>query len=121
MKISRNGKIVVSATKRITAADEDMGFNDSMIGEEDIIDTIDDVSDSVDDLQDAVEEIGEDDVDIEIENNIANHFIAECDVCHGVFISALVETDQEVDMISGVCPLCGKETDQYLKWIIREV
>lgn len=118
MKISRNGKVM--STKRITAADEDMGFNDG-IGEEDIIDTIDDVSDSVDDLQDAVEEIEEDDTDIEVENNIANHFIAECDLCHGVFISALVETDQEVNMISGVCPLCGKESDQYLNWIIRDV
>ena len=119
MKISHNGKVM--STKRITAADEDMDFNDGMIGEQDIIDTIDDVSDSVEDLQDAVDEIEEDDVDIEIENNIANHYIAECDVCHGVFISALVETDQEVDMISGVCPLCGKETDQYLNWIIRDV
>ena len=118
MKISHNGKVM--STKRITAADEDMDFNGG-IGEQDIIDTIDDVSDSVEDLQDAVDEIEEDDVDIEIENNIANHYIAECDVCHGVFISALVETDQEVDMISGVCPLCGKETDQYLNWIIRDV
>lgn len=118
MNISRNGKVM--STKRITAADEDVDFNDGGITIDPIDDMIDDVED-VENNEDEVEEVSEDDVDIEIENNIANHYIAECDVCHGVFISALVETDQEVEMISGVCPLCGKETDQYLNWIIRDV
>lgn len=95
-------------------------------GEEEFVDTVDDLSDSVDDIQDTLDEIDgteieEDDVDIELENNIANHYIAECDTCHGIFISALVESDQEVEKVSGVCPLCDKETDQYLKFIVRPV
>lgn len=108
---------------RIVAADEDeFMFDDAAdMAEEDISDSLDTMSDGLDDLMDAVDDIEEDDIDIEIDNNIANHYIAECDSCHGVFISALVETDQEVDMISGTCPLCGKDTDQYLKWIIKEV
>lgn len=87
---------------------------------DDIRETIDDLADSVGDVQDVVEEVEEDDVDIEIDNNIANHFIAECDRCHGVFISAMVETDQDVKSVTGICPLCDKETEQVLKWIIKE-
>lgn len=94
--------------------------------ENDFVDTVDDLSDSVDDIQDTLDEIDgteieEDDVDIELDNNIANHYIAECDTCHGIFISALVESDQDVEKVSGVCPLCDKETDQYLKFIIRPI
>lgn len=104
--------------KPIMAADTD--------DENDFVDTVDNLSDSVDDIQDTLDEIDgteieEDDVDIELDNNIANHYIAECDTCHGIFISALVESDQEVEKISGICPLCDKETDQYLKFIIRPV
>lgn len=87
---------------------------------EDIRETIDDLADSVGDVQDVVEEVSEDDVDIEVDNNIANHFIAECDSCHGIFISAMVETDQDVKSVTGICPLCDKETEQVLKWIIKE-
>ena len=32
----------------------------------------------------------------------------------------MIESDQVVEKISGVCPLCDHETDQYLKWIIRD-
>ena len=84
-------------------------------------DTLDDVADTVDDIQDQLDDVEEEDVDIEMDNNITNHYVAECDRCHGVFISVVVESDQEIDKISGVCPLCDKETDQYLKWIIRDV
>ena len=101
---------------RIVAADEEFETSDYDIGE-----TIDDLADDVEDIQDTIDDVQEDDVDIEIDNNIANHFIAECDTCHGIFISALVESDQEVEKISGTCPLCEKETDQYLKWIIKEI
>jgi hypothetical protein len=87
---------------------------------EDIRETIDDLADSVGDVQDVVEEVSEDDVAIEVDNNIANHFIAECDSCHGIFISAMVETDQDVKSVTGICPLCDKETEQVLKWIIKE-
>lgn len=135
MRISHgNNRQVKANTRRITAADEDEmeftedeeamdidGFDDDpdVDVEDDDFDSED--FDDSDDSEFEEEEVEEDDVDIEVENNIANHYIAECDRCHGVFISALVETDQEVDSISGTCPLCGKDTEQYLKWIIKEV
>lgn len=118
----KDGEPIKAATrikrKPIMAADMD--------DEDEFVDTVDDLSDSVDDIQDTLDEIDgteieEDDIDIELDNNIANHYIAECDTCHGIFISALVESDQEVEKVSGVCPLCDKETDQYLKFIIRPV
>lgn len=117
--------------RRITAADEEDMFDDSFDDEIDpetvlddadtFTDTIDDLSEQVEDIQDQVEEIDEDDITIEMENNIANHYIAECEHCHGIFISAMIESDQEVERISGVCPLCEKESDQYLKWVVKEV
>lgn len=115
-----------STRARIVAADEDeddiFGPDiDELADDDDFNDTLDDVADTVEDIQDAVDEVDEDAVDIEMDNNIANHYIAECDKCHGIFISAMIESDQEVEKISGVCPLCEKETDQYLKWIIHEV
>lgn len=113
MKITKDRcKASIKSSTRIIAADE---------SEYDIAETIDDISDSVDDIQDTIEDIEEDDVDIEVDNNIANHYIAECDSCHGIFISALAESDQEIEKISGVCPLCDKETDQYLKWIVKSI
>ena len=87
---------------------------------DDIRETIDDLADSVGEVQDVVEEVSEDNPDIEVDNNIANHFIAECDSCHGIFISAMVETDQDVKSVTGICPLCDKESDQVLKWIIKK-
>ena len=115
-----------STTSRIVAADEDeddiFGPDmDELVNDENFKDTLDDVADTVEDIQDAVDEVDEDDVDIEMDNNIADHYIAECDKCHGIFISAMIESDQEVEKISGTCPLCNKETDQWLKWIIHEV
>lgn len=101
---------------RIVAAEE---FEDEFSDVE-ITEDIDDVADQITDIQDNLEDVDEDDVDIDIENNIVNHYIAECDSCHGIFISAMIESDQAVSKISGVCPLCGKETDQYLNWIVRD-
>lgn len=63
----------------------------------------------------------ESDPDIEVDNNIEGHYIVECDRCHGIFISALVESDQVIDHISGICPLCEKESDQYIKWVVKPV
>lgn len=100
----------VTASTRIVAADEDA-----------VADSLDDLSDSVDDLQDDMEEIREDDPNIEVENNIENHFIAECESCGGIFISAMLQSDQEIDHITGICPLCERETNQYLKWVIKKV
>jgi len=110
MKIRRNAPIM--------AADFD---EDPAMMSEDIEDTVDDIADAVDDIQDTMEDVEEDDIDIEMENNIANHYVAECDSCHGIFISALVESDQEVESITGICPLCDKDTTQYLYWLIKNV
>lgn len=121
MKIKKHTRSIKSSAT-IVAADGDMEERmDEPVDESDLEGTIDDISDNLDDLQDTIDDIEEDDVDIEMDNNIGNHFIAECDRCHGVFISALVESDQQVEKISGTCPLCDKETDQYLKWVIKDV
>lgn len=108
--------------------DDDLGgrsggfMNDDMFAEDieddDIDEQLDDISDTVEDLQDSVDEVEEDDVQIEVNNNIENHYIAECESCQGIFISSVVKSDQYLDKISGVCPLCNKETDQYLKWVV---
>lgn len=63
----------------------------------------------------------EDDPSVNCENNIDDHYIAECEKCHGIFIASVVESDQEISSISGECPLCGDETDQLLKWVIKSV
>ena len=86
-----------------------------------IVDSIDELSDNIEDLQDQVDDIQEDRVDIEVDNNIADHYIAECSACHGIFISAVVESDQQVDKIYGICPLCDSESEQYLRWVIKSV
>lgn len=113
----------ISSATAIMAADDDDFFVDDSEGvlyeDDSISDNIDDLADQVDDLQDAVTEDPEDDVSIEIDNNIVDHYIAECDRCHGIFISAMVESDQKVEKISGTCPLCEKESDQYLKWVVK--
>ena len=57
---------------------------------------------------------------IEIDNNIVNHLIAECQNCHVIFISAMLASDQVIESINGVCPLCSKDTEQSLKWIIKD-
>ena len=102
---------------------DDMDYNDDFIDNDDdgLYDAIDDVADAVEDIQDTVDEVDQDDVNIDMNNNISGHYIAECDSCHGVFISATIESDQKVEKVSGVCPLCEKETDQYLKWVIKSV
>lgn len=132
MVIKKRGKIkaskesVVASKKYVKAADEDFEDEDfGDFGDEDeadgIMDAIDDVADNVEDLQDSIDDMEEDEAEIAMNNNIADHFIAECDRCNGVFISAVVDSDQTIDHVTGVCPLCGRETDQYLKWVIRSV
>lgn len=117
---------VKSSTAIMAADDEEEFFADESEGElfEDdatVGDDIDALADQVDDLQDSIDDVEEDDVDIELDNNIQDHYIAECEACHGIFISAMIESDQVVEKISGVCPLCEKETDQYLKWVVKAV
>ncbi|MBQ2856624.1 MAG: hypothetical protein IJE78_05740 [Bacteroidaceae bacterium] len=118
--------------RRIVAADEDFNFGEGgvtdefpsgdMMGDgESFDDNLDNMADTIDDMQDQLDEVQEDDVNIDVDNNIANHYIVECDKCQGIFISAMVESDQEVEKISGKCPLCEKDSDQYIKWIVRDI
>lgn len=105
----------ITKNQRIVAADELEDFSDVEITED-----IDNIADQITDVQDSLDDVDEDDIDIDVENNIVNHYIAECDSCHGLFISAMIESDQAVSKLSGICPVCGKETDQFLNWIIKD-
>lgn len=96
--------------------------NVTITGGDSIVDTIEDISDAVDTLQDSVDDIAQQDSSsIEIENNIDGHFIAECEACGGIFVSAVLESDNNAESIVGSCPICNKETTHDLKWIIRSV
>ena len=125
-KVIRSSSAVKPFRRYVRAADDefeadlDAVYDDE--GDDDgLMDAIDDVADNVEDIQDSIDDMEEDEAEIEMNNNIADHFIAECDRCHGVFISAVVDSDQEIDHVTGTCPLCGRETDQYLKWVIKSV
>lgn len=131
MIVKKNNKVVINSShavvkpqsRYIKAAEEDEEFDDyemdDMADDDSVLDAIDNVADNVEDLQDSVDEMQEDESEIELNNNIADHYIAECDRCKGIFISAVVDSDQQIDHVTGTCPLCGKETEQYLKWVIR--
>lgn len=96
--------------------------DDTVADDDSITDTLNNMSEQLDDLQDDITDpSNEDDINIDINNNIDNHYIAECEKCHGIFISSLIASDQRVESIHGVCPLCDKESDQYLKWIVEAV
>lgn len=94
---------------------DEPGFEGPEGGDEDM---------SVDEEEEIDEDLGEDGEQdgstIDVDNNIVNHLIAECQNCHGIFISAMIASDQAVESINGVCPLCNKETEQFLNWIIKE-
>lgn len=126
MRIHRNRKIT-AADDEMSNDDFDNRFDDRpmtnrfMDDDEDIDNTLDNIADNIEDIQDQMDDIDPDDVDIEVDNNINGHYIAECERCHGIFISAMLESDQDIEKISGTCPLCEKETDQYLKWIVKSV
>lgn len=117
MRIRKTLRPVLAAD---TVFDEDFGM-DTPSEDEAIIDQIDDMQDAVDDIQDAFDDIQEDDVDIDIDNNISGHYIAECENCKNTFISAMIVSDQAVDSISGICPICNKDTVQQLKWYVADV
>ena len=124
MIIRRNKDSIRASQDVILAADEDEdeGMNDfSFDDEDDMDDTLEGIADDIEDMQDDLDEIQEDDVSIEIDNNIEGHYIAECDKCKGIFISAMTETDQVVESIKGTCPLCDKESEQFIKWVIKKV
>ena len=111
--------------KPIIAAEDDEDFDadfgSDMDEEEALTDAVDDVADTVEDMQDAIDDISEDSSNISVDNNIDDHYIAECESCKNIFISAVIHSEEEISHISGVCPICGKESDQYLKWIVKSV
>lgn len=119
MKISKSS---MHEKRRVVAAnvfedDSDVDFNEV---DDTLSSQLNDIQDQIEDVQDTVSDIEEDGVDIDIDNNITNHLIAECENCHGIFISAMIASDQDVDSITGVCPLCSKNSTQQLKWIVKE-
>ena len=100
--------------RRIVASDEDF-MNDPY----DFSEAIDDLAENVEEVQDTIDDMDEDDPSIEVNNNIEDHLIAECERCHGIFISAILQSDMEIDHVTGTCPLCGRESNQYLKWVVK--
>ena len=124
---SRHRRIVAAEEDERELRDRDRGpslgrVDDEIVDDVDgFRDDIDDMQDAVDDLQDTVDDFQEDVESIEINNNITDHFIAECSLCHKVFISPIKESDQEIESIEGECPLCKAKSEQYLKWVIKEV
>lgn len=123
IRVSASDRAKAMRQRRIVAAGED-DFDLDPIDEgidDPLGDTLDDVADTVEDIQDSVDDTSEDEVNIDIDNNIDDHYIAECEKCKNIFISAMVESDQVVTKISGECPICGEETDQYLLWVIKRV
>lgn len=113
-------KLVYSA-RRITAADEDEFIDDPFEGSHDDESEVRDEDFSAEENEVSVDDIQEDDPTIEIDNNISRHYIAECERCHGIFISSVSVSDQDIDSISGICPLCDHETTQWLNWVVEEV
>ena len=100
--------------RRIVAADEDF-MNDPY----DFSEAVDDLAENVEEVQDTIDDMDEDDPSIEVNNNIEDHLIAECERCHGIFISAILQSDMEIDHVTGTCPLCGRESSQYLRWVVK--
>lgn len=114
MKITRANK------RKIVAAnvfDDETPFESNENSE--LASQLDNIQDQIEDVQDTVSDIQEDGVDIDIDNNITNHLVAECENCYGIFISAMIASDQDVTSISGICPICSKDTTQQLKWIVK--
>lgn len=109
---------------KIMAADGFLDDNDDFNAEfdEDLEgdSTISNIQDQIDDISDQLDDVEQDDVSIDMDNNIVNHLIAECENCKGIFISAMIASDQDVDSINGICPLCNKDTVQNLKWIVKD-
>mgnify|MGYP007047952173 CR=1 FL=1 len=108
----------IVAAKPVMAAPD---FMEDLKDVEDLSESIDNAADAVEDIQDVVDDIDDapEDTLLDIDNNIENHYIAECTRCHEVFISAVVESESSVDSIEGECPCCHEQTKQELKWIVR--
>ena len=109
----------IQAKTSVLGADEDVWIDEEESTYSDAVESPEEAT--ADDAEEMEEPIKQDDVNIDIDNNISNHYIAECEKCQGIFISAVTESDQELSSVSGVCPLCGEESDQALKWVITPV
>lgn len=126
-RLAHDAAVAIGEYGRSITASEDDEFEDENSFVEDledpdsIQDTLGDIAEQVDDALDTMEDEYPDDPSIEVNNNIDGHYIVECDKCHGIFISALVESDQPVKSVSGTCPICDSETDQTVKWVIHAV
>ena len=119
------GGITMKITKKSIMAADDFGGDDSIFDdeegfEEDVENADAEETEEDDNTFGEEENIEEDDVAIDIDNNIVNHLIAECENCKGIFISAMIASDQDIESINGICPLCNKDTTQTLKWIIKD-
>lgn len=113
----------IASFKPVMAAEDEVMDPFDMQDPDSLNDTMEDVSDTLDDIQDAIddEDDGPHDTVFDVKNNIENHYIAECQRCHDIFISAVVESDSPVTSIEGECPCCHYETKQELKWIVRDL
>ena len=60
-------------------------------------------------------------VAIEVDNNIDNHYVAECEVCKKPIITAVIKSDSVVQSIQGICPVCNNESTLYLRWLLSPV
>lgn len=117
---------VKAATIMAAGEDEEDNWDDEpdpdLLEEDDSVeDALDDMADDIEDMQDSIDEVKPDDPSIVPDNNIEGHYIAECEMCGGIFISAVIESDTPVESITGTCPLCEKHSQQYLKWVVRAV
>lgn len=115
-------KFKITASKIVAAEEDDImvsGLEEIDDVDDSFSEQLDDVADTVEDIQDTVsdDDHQEDSIDIEVENNISGHYIAECDKCKNIFLSATVLSDQEIECVTGICPVCREESDQYLKWV----
>lgn len=110
-----------STSSRITAAEDDEFDFDKDMDSDSLTDNISDITDTVNDIQDAIEDDNPKETILDIHNNIENHYIAECERCHEIFISAMTESDTPVESIKGECPVCHEQTTQDIKWIVRSI
>ncbi len=117
MRLSKHHRPIFAAEDELEGAPL---FDDDTFGDDPGAEDTEEIEEDISEVEES-DDITQDDPSIEIDNNIENHYIAECESCHGIFISAVVQSDQAVESISGTCPLCGKDTDQSLKWVIKSI
>lgn len=112
-----HAKTAITEKKNVFAADNVFG-DEADFGGPDLENDTDTVEEEIVE-EDMGEDGQQDGSTIDIDNNIFDHLIAECQNCHGIFISAMIASDQAVESVNGVCPLCSKETEQFFIGIIK--